>query len=126
MYFYIFTTMEITSAVAALSALAQESRLSVFRLLVRQGPQGLPAGEIAARLDVPPATMSFHLKELAQAGLIGSRRAGRSIIYALDTGGIRGLMAFLTEDCCQGRPELCLPGCCEANPPKRKSPRRSA
>jgi DNA-binding transcriptional ArsR family regulator len=118
------TTMEINRAVTALAALAQQSRLEVFRLLVRHAPQGLPAGEIAQQLNVPPATLSFHLKELSHAGLIGSQRRGRSIIYAVDVAGISALMAFLTEDCCQGRPELCMPGVCCAEKPssgKRRS-----
>ncbi|MFV1968353.1 MAG: ArsR/SmtB family transcription factor [Pirellulaceae bacterium] len=109
---------EIHEAVTALSALAQESRLRVFRLLVKQGPGGMRAGTIAAELDIPPATLSFHLKELVHAGLIESRREGRSIIYGLNAPAVRGLMAFLTEDCCQGRPELCVPGDC--GPGKKK------
>ena len=105
--------MEPKEAVVALAALAQESRLSVFRLLVSQGPEGLPAGQIAEQLEIPPATLSFHLKELSHAGLVESRREGRFIIYAPNIGGIRCLMGFLLEDCCQGRPELCAPGKCE-------------
>jgi len=104
--------MKITAAVSALAALAQESRLKVFRLLVRQGLEGLPAGEIADRFKIPAATLSFHLKELAAAGLVRSRREGRSIIYAIEPRGISKLMSFLTEDCCQGRPDLCMPECC--------------
>ncbi len=94
-------------AVLALSALAQETRLAVFRLLVREGPEGLAAGEIAARLGVTPATLSFHLAQLERAGLLSARRTGRRIFYALDREGTRGLISFLTEDCCQGRPEIC-------------------
>ena len=101
--------MESKAAVQALSALAQEARLTVFRLLVAEGPPGLPAGEIASRCAVPPNTLSFHLKELTNAGLLTSRREGRSIIYSVHTSGISDLLAFLTEDCCQGRPDLCLP-----------------
>lgn len=113
-------------AVAALAALAQESRLQAFRLLVRRGEEGLPAGEIADALGVPPATLSFHLSQLAQGGLIESRRNGRSIIYFINVCGVRALMAYLTEDCCGGRSELCLPAadeqlCCE---PKRRSPKK--
>ena len=96
-------------AVAALAALAQESRLQAFRLLVRHGEKGLPAGEIAEALGVPPATLSFHLSQLAQGGLIDSRRSGRSISYFIHVEGIQSLMAYLTEDCCGGRAELCLP-----------------
>lgn len=99
--------MKEKQAVKALAALAQESRLKTFRLLVRAGTDGLPAGRIAERLDVPPATLSFHLKELANAGLVTDRREGRSIIYSLNIERMRGLLSFLMADCCQGRPELC-------------------
>jgi ArsR family transcriptional regulator len=101
--------MESSAAVSALSALAHDSRLQAFRLLVQAGPEGMPAGEIAAQLDVPPPTLSFHLAHLVRAGLIDSRREGRSVLYALRVDGIRELVAFITEDCCQGRPELCTP-----------------
>lgn len=96
-------------AVKALSALAQESRLNAFRLLVKAGEGGLPAGEIAEDLEVPPATLSFHLKELVAAGLIEQQRDGRSIIYSINAQAIGSLMDFLMHDCCQGRPELCQP-----------------
>lgn len=101
--------MEPKSAIAALAALAQESRLAVFRLLVRQGPDGLPAGSIAEHLGIPAPTLSFHLRELSAAGLAAARREGRSIIYAANYAGMRDLLGFLVEDCCQGRPELCAP-----------------
>lgn len=101
--------MEIKNAVTALSALAQETRLGAYRVLVRAGEQGLPAGEIAVRLAVPPATLSFHLKELAHAGLVTSRTEGRFVIYAADYAAMNGLIAFLSEECCAGQPELCLP-----------------
>jgi DNA-binding transcriptional ArsR family regulator len=101
--------MEIKQAVIALTALAQESRLRIFRLLVPAGAEGLPAGEIADRLDLPPATLTFHLKELSHAGLIDSRREGRSIIYSLRCNGMRDLLTFLANDCCKGQPELCGP-----------------
>lgn len=110
--------MKISQAVIALSALAQESRLRIFRLLVPAGAAGLPAGEIAETLGIPAATLTFHLKELTHAGLIRPRRAGRSIIYSLRMEGMRGLLAFLAEDCCQGEPELC-----GVNVPCRKPPR---
>jgi DNA-binding transcriptional ArsR family regulator len=116
--------MKINQAVAALAALAQESRLAVFRLLVRKGLDGISAGDIAAAVDVPPATLSFHLKELAGARLIVSRRQGRSIIYSIDARGISSLMAFLTEDCCQGQPELCMPGNCCERVERSEKPRR--
>jgi DNA-binding transcriptional ArsR family regulator len=107
------------SATSMLGALAQETRLEVFRLLVRQGPDGAPAGEIARTLGVPHNTMSSHLSILAHAGLVASRREGRSIIYRVDFEGTRALLAFLLEDCCQGRKDVCRPavdaalaGCC--------------
>lgn len=95
--------MEKTAVLGGLAALAQETRLDIFRLLVESGPAGLPAGEIAARLALPGATLSFHLKELRQAGLVGCRRAGRSLIYAADFAAMGGLVAYLTENCCGGR-----------------------
>jgi DNA-binding transcriptional ArsR family regulator len=101
--------METKSAVARLSALAHEGRLSAFRLLIQAGPEGLPAGEIARRLAVLPNTLSASLNVLARSGLIQSRREGRSIIYAADFAAMRGLLGFLMEDCCGGRPEICAP-----------------
>lgn len=101
--------MEIETALAPLAALAQEARLRVFRLLVRAGPEGRAAGEIAEALGCPPPTLSFHLRHLVSAGLIESRRDGRSIVYTLRTDAVRDLIAFLTEDCCQGRRSLCVP-----------------
>ena len=99
--------MDIKTATDALAALAQASRLDVFRRLVRVGPDGLPAGEIARALDVPANTMSAHLSILHRAGLITARREGRSIFYSVDFDGIQALMTYLVDDCCQGRPELC-------------------
>jgi len=107
--FDISIIMEIKDAVSALSALAHGSRLAAFRLLVKAPAEGLPAGEIADELDVAPPTLSFHLSHLVRAGLIDSRRDGRSIFYSLRVEGIRGLLQFVTEDCCQGRAELCVP-----------------
>jgi ArsR family transcriptional regulator, arsenate/arsenite/antimonite-responsive transcriptional repressor len=111
--------MEINSAVQALSALGQESRLRVFRLLIRRGPKGTPAGDIAEQLKIPANTMSSHLAVLSRAGLVASRKQGRSVIYAVDVAGTRKLLAFLVEDCCQGKPKVCQPliasalaGCC--------------
>ncbi len=101
--------MKITEAVATLGALAQETRLAVFRLLVKAGPTGLPAGVIAERIGVAPATLSFHLKELERAGLLIGRRESRQIYYAPGFEGMRGLLAFLMEDCCQGNPQVCAP-----------------
>lgn len=94
--------MEKQTAVAALAALAQETRLDVFRLLVQAGPEGLPAGEIGAELDLPSATLSFHLKELKSAGLIRCQREGRSRIYSPDFACMQELLGFLTRNCCGG------------------------
>ncbi|HWP00243.1 MAG TPA: metalloregulator ArsR/SmtB family transcription factor [Methylococcus sp.] len=93
--------------VKALGALAQATRLMIFRLLVQAGPQGLPAGEIARRLGTPNATLSFHLKELAHAGLVRSRQESRFLYYSANFATMNMLLAFLTENCCQGEP--CLP-----------------
>ena len=99
--------MKSMQAVAALSALSQETRLAVFRHLVAAGPAGKPAGAIATRLKVPPPTLSFHLKELERAGLVTQRRESRSIIYAANYAAMRALLSYLMEDCCGGRPEIC-------------------
>ena len=101
--------MENKVAIQILGALAQETRLSVFRLLVGVGEDGLSAGEIAARLSVPAPTLSFHLKELSQAGLVEARREGRSVRYLLRAARMREFLGFLSDDCCRGQPELCLP-----------------
>ena len=93
--------MEASVAVAALSALAHESRLAVFRALVRQGARGLPAGKIGERLGLAPATLSFHLAHLTRASLLRSRREGRKVLYAADYEAMAGLMSYLTENCCQ-------------------------
>jgi ArsR family transcriptional regulator len=94
--------MEKKDVIAALAALAQETRLDLFRLLVRSGPEGLSAGAIADSLGVPSATLSFHLKELKNAGVVGCRRDGRSLIYSPDFATMNALLAFLTENCCAG------------------------
>ena len=92
--------MKPTHAVAALAALAQESRLEVFRLLVQAGAEGMPAGEIAGQLGIASPTLSFHLAQLRHAGLVHVRRDGRSLIYAVNYDGMHALMGFLTENCC--------------------------
>jgi len=99
--------MQLPVAVDALSALAHASRLAVFRLLVRAGTDGLPAGEIAREVGLLPNTLSTHLTILGNAGLVRSRRDGRSIIYSADYDGMRDLLGFLVADCCAGRPEIC-------------------
>jgi DNA-binding transcriptional ArsR family regulator len=114
--------METGHAVKRLAALAQDSRLAVFRLLVRAGPAGVAAGDIARALRIAPNTLSAQLTVLANAGLIGGRRDGRSIIYRADFDGMSELLLYLVEDCCEGRPEMCGPlaavasraACCDA------------
>jgi DNA-binding transcriptional ArsR family regulator len=101
--------MDTRNAVASLSALAHEGRLSIFRLLVQAGEDGVPAGEIARRLDVLPNTLSANLNVLSHAGLIASRRQGRSIIYTANYGAMSELLGFLMEDCCAGDATICAP-----------------
>ncbi|TCS71734.1 ArsR family transcriptional regulator [Sulfuritortus calidifontis] len=101
--------MEIKQTVQRLAALAQENRLAIFRLLVQAGEDGLAAGRIAETLNLAPATLSFHLKELAHAGLVQSRQEGRFIYYSADYAAMNALIATLTENCCGGTP--CLPVC---------------
>lgn len=96
--------MQAPVVIRALSALAQEHRLAAFRLLVQAGDEGLAAGVLAERLDVPPSSMSFHLAQLANAGLVTQRRESRSIIYSADYAAMNGLMGYLTENCCGGVP----------------------
>lgn len=105
--------METKNAIAALAALAQDSRLALFRLLVQAGPQGLAASKIAERLDLPPSSLSFHLKELMHARMVTQARDGRSLIYAANFDTMNALVAFLTENCCGGNPcsAVCLPDC---------------
>ncbi|MYM32923.1 metalloregulator ArsR/SmtB family transcription factor [Duganella sp. FT94W] len=96
--------MNTKQTLAALAALAQESRLAVFRLLVQTGPEGLAASKIGERLEIAPSSLSFHLKELSHAGLIASRQQGRFVIYSADVAAMNGLINFLTENCCGGVP----------------------
>lgn len=96
--------MDSATTVRALAALAQEHRLGAFRLLVQAGPEGLAAGAIADALSVPASSMSFHLAQLAHAGLVSQQRRSRSIIYAVDYAAMNALMAYLTENCCGGAP----------------------
>ncbi len=101
--------MKTKSVLAALGALAQETRLELFRLLVQRGPDGIPAGVLAERLGVPPATLSFHLRQLMHAGLIAQRRDSRSLIYSANYEAMNGLVGYLTENCCDRG--ACAPGC---------------
>lgn len=101
--------MEMPHAVSALSALAHEGRLIIFRELVRAGPEGLAAGEVSRRVGIAPNTLSASLTILAHAGLVSSRREGRSVIYAAAFERMGELLGFLVQDCCQGRPEVCAP-----------------
>lgn len=118
--------METEDALRGLSALAQDGRLAIFRLLVKTGPEGMAAGDIARTLDTAPNTLSAQLLVLANAGLIRARRDGRSIIYAADFDRMSALLVFLTRDCCGGRPEVCAPlaktvnACC---PPAKRARR---
>lgn len=101
--------MKEAAALTALGALGQETRLRLFRLLVQFAPGGLPAGQIAGRLDVPAPTLSFHLKELSHAGLVESRAEGRFVIYRARVDVLQELIGFLTDNCCQGLPQQCVP-----------------
>lgn len=107
--------MEKLDAITALAALAQESRLDIFRLLVRAGPDGLPAGQIGERIGLPSATLSFHLNQLRHAGLVTFRRESRSLIYAAEYAAMNGLLAYLTENCCQGDASSCAVGVCDSS-----------
>jgi ArsR family transcriptional regulator len=101
--------METSGAVTALSALAQDNRLDIFRLLVEAGPDGMAAGQIADKLGLAPNTLTFHFDRLRVAGLVTVRRDGRSMIYAARFETMNGLVSFLTENCCQGAQEKCAP-----------------
>lgn len=122
--------MESTTAIDRLSALAHPGRLAVFRLLVRAGPEGLAAGEVASRLGAAPNTLSAQFNILVQAGLVTGAREGRVIRYAARTDAVRELIVYLMQDCCDGQPELCQSvqdaaraACC---PPQRAEKRRTA
>src|SRR5688500_13493342 len=119
--------METKQAVQALSALAQESRLAIFRLLVQAGPAGMAAGAIGEELDLPPATLSFHLAGLTRAGLAQSRQEGRFVIYSADFERMNALVDYLTENCCSGA--ACVPAACQPKGAKDETlsrPRRRA
>ena len=112
--------MEKINAITALAALAQDNRLETFRLLVQAGPDGLPAGEVAARLGLPPNTLSFHFDRLRQAGLVTVRREGRSMIYAARFDTMNALLGYLTENCCGGASGLCAPAACAPTKSERE------
>lgn len=101
--------MKKPDAIAALAALAQDNRLDIFRLLVEAGPEGLSAGTVSEKLDLAPNTLTFHFDRLREAGLVTVRREGRSMIYAAQFGTMNALLAYLTENCCQGAQESCAP-----------------
>jgi ArsR family transcriptional regulator, arsenate/arsenite/antimonite-responsive transcriptional repressor len=101
--------MKKTDALAALAALAQDNRLDIFRLLVRAGREGMPAGSVGNALKLAPNTLTFHLDRLRDADMVTVQREGRSMIYAARYDTMNGLLEFLTENCCQGNPEECLP-----------------
>lgn len=101
--------MKSAQVVKALGALAQPTRLAIYRLLVARGPQGMAAGQVADKLKVPPATLSFHFKALSHAGLVESRQESRYIFYAANFAVMNGMVAYLTENCCGGNPDACMP-----------------
>jgi ArsR family transcriptional regulator len=109
--------MKTPDAVVALSALAQDNRLQIFRLLVQAGPEGMPAGKVSDALGLAPNTLTFHFDRLRSAGLVTVRREGRSMIYAAQFDTMNELLGFLTENCCQGAAEKCAPAVCK--PAKR-------
>jgi ArsR family transcriptional regulator len=112
--------MKKLDALAALAALAQDNRLDMYRLLVQAGPEGMPAGRVAEKLDLAPNTLTFHFDRLRDAGLVTVRREGRSMIYAARFETMNGLLAYLTENCCQGAAEACAPAAvCKPAPAKR-------
>ena len=116
--------MKKPDVIEALGALAQETRLDIFRLLVQAGAEGLPAGRIGERLGLPSPTLSFHLNQMRHAGLIVPRREGRSIIYAADFSAMNELMEFLTENCCRGDAAACGVPICDPNSATVKRARR--
>ncbi|HTZ78404.1 MAG TPA: helix-turn-helix domain-containing protein [Stellaceae bacterium] len=113
-------------AVAALAALAHETRLSIFRMLVERGPEGLSAGVIAERLGIPPSSLTFHVQHLHRAGLVTQRRLSRQLIYAADFQSMNGLVGFLTENCCGRGAAVCAPACRPAAAVPARSRKRSA
>jgi DNA-binding transcriptional ArsR family regulator len=117
--------MKKPQALAGLAALAQENRLDAFRLLVQAGPDGMPAGEVATALGLPPNTLTFHFDRLREAGLVTVRRDGRSMIYAARFDRMNALLAYLTENCCQGSAASCAPSSCEPSTAKKRVKERA-
>jgi ArsR family transcriptional regulator len=118
--------MEKVDAVTALAALAQDSRLDVFRLLVQVGPDGMPAGDVAEALALPPNALTFHFDKLRMAGLVTVRREGRSMIYAARYETMNDLLAYLTENCCGGDANACPPASCAPKPVRAKRAKATA
>ncbi len=118
--------MEKQNAISALAALAQDSRLEAFRTLVQAGPEGMAAGEVAAALGVPPNTLSFHFDRLRNAGLVSVERRSRSLIYSARYDTMNALLAYLTENCCAGKPEACSVAACKPKARFAKSKKESA
>jgi ArsR family transcriptional regulator, arsenate/arsenite/antimonite-responsive transcriptional repressor len=115
--------MEAKAVIAALGALAHETRLAVFRMLVERGPEGLSAGTIAEKLGLPPSSLTFHLQQLSHAGLISQRRLSRQLFYATDFAAMNAVMGYLTENCCGGS-AVCAPVCRPATAEKTTSGKR--
>ena len=122
--FHSIGNMKTQSAIVALAALAQDSRLAIFRFLVETGPEGSSVGKIGEALSLPAATLSFHLKELTHAALLVSRQEGRFIWYAANFDTMNGLIAYLTDNCCGGKPALCSPACAPAKIPRKTTRQR--
>ena len=110
--------MDSQHAVQALSALAHDTRLAIFRMLVETGPEGLPAGIIAERLGMPPSSLTFHVQHLHRAGIVTQHRLGRQLIYVAAFDAMNGLVAYLTENCCGRGPAACAPACGPVAPSK--------
>src|SRR5215831_3196214 len=117
--------MKKPDALAALAALAQENRLDAYRLLVQAGPDGMPAGEVAEALGLPPNTLTFHFDRLREAGLVTVRREGRSMIYAAQFDAMNALLGYLTENCCRGVPENCPDHTCKPEASRRRARERA-
>lgn len=103
--------MDTKQVIDALGALAHETRLAAFRMLVQKGPEGIPAGAIAESLGIPPSSLTFHLQQLLHAGLVTQRRLSRQVIYAADYAAMNGVLSFLTENCCGGEAACTTPAC---------------